>query len=84
MNSLVIGTSRKSKFKQILARAMRLRSDYSIERKFIDLVDWDTAMKAQHYVRRKTFVFYELTMHAVDVSWEEFKEVLTIPGIENL
>ncbi len=81
MNSLIIGTSRKSKFKQTLARAMRLRSDYSIERKFIDIVDWDTAIKAQHYERRKAFVFYELTMSSVDISWELFKGVLEIPSL---
>ena len=82
MNSLIIGTSRKSKFKQILARAMRLRSDYSIERKFIDIVDWDTAIKSQHYERRKAYVFYELEMNSVDISWNLFKEVLTLPSLQ--
>lgn len=82
MNSLIIGTSRKSKFKQTLARAMRLRSDYSIERKFIDIVDWDTAIKSQHYERRKAYVFYELTMNSVDISWELFKKVLDVKSLE--
>jgi hypothetical protein len=82
MNSLIIGTSRKSKFKQTLARAMRLRSDYSIERKFIDIVDWDTAIKSQHYERRKAYVFYELTMNSVDISWELFKKILDVKSLD--
>jgi len=82
MNSLIIGTSRKSKFKQTLARSMRLRSDYSIERKFVDIVDWDTAIKAQHYERRKAYAFYEFTLSSVDISWELFKDVADLASLQ--
>ena len=56
MNALILATPRKSNMKQILGRIYRLKSDQSIRRQIIDIVDNRICLKSQFYTRKKTYI----------------------------
>lgn len=52
MNTIILGTPRKSNFKQLIGRIRRLGSDEKIERVIVDIVDMNTFLSRQYYQRQ--------------------------------
>ncbi len=73
MNAIILATPRKSNMKQIMGRIFRLKSDASITRDIIDIVDNRICLKSQYYTRKKTYIN---DLHAIiedkKVKWEDF------------
>jgi superfamily II DNA or RNA helicase len=55
LNAVILTTPRKSNSRQFINRIFRLGSDYSIERKIIDIVDTKVSLKNQWYTRIKYY-----------------------------
>lgn len=55
LNAAILATPRKNCMTQILGRIYRLAGDSTITRRIVDLVDWNTPLKKQYYVRRKVY-----------------------------
>lgn len=55
MDALILATPRKSNMKQILGRIYRLKSDQTIRRRIIDIVDIKICLKSQYYTRKKSY-----------------------------
>jgi superfamily II DNA or RNA helicase len=76
MNAVILATPRKSKSRQTINRIFRLDSDYSVERKIIDLVDWMTVYKSQWYKRK---VYYQEKKYPITVCPIEWQDIRLIP-----
>lgn len=72
MDALILATPRKKKSKQFVGRIFRLGSDYSITRKIYDIVDWNTHMKSQWYMRNR---YYKEKGYPVSDEWHDWKDV---------
>ncbi len=55
MNTIILGTPRKSNFKQLIGRIRRLGSDEKVERIIVDVVDSNTFLARQWHKRRKIY-----------------------------
>lgn len=67
MNCIILATPRKSKSRQIINRIFRLGSDYSIVRQIVDIVDWNTPVKNQWYIRKKYYSSQAFTITPKEV-----------------
>jgi superfamily II DNA or RNA helicase len=60
MDTIILGSPRKSNFKQLIGRIRRLGSDEGIDRIVIDIVDARSFLARQYYVRKKIYTeFFE-------------------------
>jgi hypothetical protein len=55
LNATILATPRKNGMTQILGRIYRLAGDSSVTRQIVDIVDWSSPLKKQHYERRKVY-----------------------------
>lgn len=76
MNAVILATPRKSKSRQYINRVFRLDSDYSVERKIIDIVDWMTVCKNQWYKRK---LYYSEKMYPITETKINWIDVRLIP-----
>lgn len=74
MNAVILATPRKSKSRQYINRIFRLDSDYSIERKIVDVVDWMTIYKSQWYKRKKYYQEKTYPITEIIAKWSEVRE----------
>jgi superfamily II DNA or RNA helicase len=58
MSAIVLLTSRKSNFKQILGRILRRGSDPNMPRVVVDIVDWNTCLRRQFAERKIAYDYY--------------------------
>lgn len=79
LDSIILTTPRKRKSKQYIGRIFRLGSDETIVRQIIDLVDWNTIMKNQWYLRKHYYneMQYPITIKKIDYITIE-KEMLEL------
>ena len=73
MNSIILSTPRKSKSKQFINRIFRLGSNYDIERTIVDIVDWNTILKQQFYMRKKHYDEKKYPIKKVRVDYKIFE-----------
>lgn len=73
MDAVILATPRKSKSRQYINRIFRLDSDYSIERKIIDIVDWMTIYKSQWYKRKKYYSEKNYPIKETKINWESIQ-----------
>jgi hypothetical protein len=69
MDSIILITSRMSKFKQILPRILRVSGNIEIEREIIDIVDVDTSIKKQYSKRKKVYDMYNFPVNIIQIEW---------------
>ena len=62
MTAIVFLTSRRSGFKQILARIMRRGSDMSIKRQVVDIIDSNTPLRSQLSSRKLAYKHYNMNI----------------------
>ena len=60
MTAMILASPRKSGFKQILPRIMRIKGDPSILRKYIDIFDMNTGYRGQYKSREQMYNFYNI------------------------
>lgn len=70
MNAIILATPRKSGSRQTINRIFRLGSNYDIERKIIDIVDWMTIYKGQWYKRKKYYIEKKYPIEEEKLKWE--------------
>ena len=71
MNAMIVATPFRTGSKQYIGRIFRLGSDYSIVRKIIDIVDWDTTLKSQWYARKKFYIEKEYPITIKEIKWSD-------------
>lgn len=76
MNAIILATPRRSNMTQILGRIYRLKSDQSINRNIVDIVDNRICLKSQYYSRKKTYTEI-LDSNIVDkkIQWRECSDI---------
>ena len=73
MDAIILATPRKSKSRQYINRIFRLGSDYSINRKIIDIVDWSTPMKSQWYKRKLYYDEMKYPINIIDIDYKKIE-----------
>ena len=73
MNAMIIATPFKTNSRQYIGRIFRLNSDYSIVRKIIDIVDWNTTLKSQYYARKKFYDEKQFPINIEKIKWDELE-----------
>lgn len=74
--SIVLLSSRRSQFRQIIARILRMCSDYEIPRIIVDLVNVNTPMRNQLASRMVEYQYYNAKIEHKKVSWESVEPQL--------
>jgi hypothetical protein len=84
MNAVVLATPRKSKMKQIIGRIFRLKSDQTIKRQIVDIVDNRTCLKSQFYKRKKHYVGgLQSPITDIKVKWQDCGSLEQLQGVIN-
>lgn len=73
MNAVILATPRKSKSRQTINRIFRLGSNYDIERRIIDIVDWMTLYKNQWYKRRNYYLEKKYPIEEEKIIWQDIR-----------
>jgi superfamily II DNA or RNA helicase len=71
MNAMIIATPFKTGIQQFAGRIFRLGSDYTIVRKIIDIVDWETTLKSQWYSRAKYYKEKDFPITQQKIKWSD-------------
>jgi superfamily II DNA or RNA helicase len=72
MDALVLLTSRKSKFKQILPRILRMGGDLNKKREIVDIVDMCTDIKKHFPKRKAVYDKYNFPVTPITISWDKY------------
>ena len=78
MNAVILATPRKSKSRQTINRIFRLGSNYDIERKIVDIVDWATLYKNQWYKRKAYYVEKGYPIEVDTRKWESIELISSL------
>ena len=71
LNATILATPRKNNMTQILGRIYRLAGDPSITRHIVDILDWYSPLRKQHYERRKIY----MTKFKANIETTEVKSI---------
>jgi len=72
LNAVILATPRKTNSQQFINRIFRLGSDYSIERKIIDIVDAKVSLKNQWYTRTKYYNEQGFVIETKTIKYNDF------------
>jgi len=73
MDALILATPRKTKSKQYIGRIFRIGSNFDSVRKVIDIIDYNTHMKSQYYIRKKYYDEKKYPITQQVIKWQDIK-----------
>jgi superfamily II DNA or RNA helicase len=82
MDAIILATPRKKKSKQYIGRIFRLGSNYNSTREIIDIVDVNTYMKSQYYIRKQYYDDKKFPIATRKVNWNIVEEEMKTMGFE--